>query len=113
VEAKVDTVTSHDAIAYSQKAAARRGVHSYLRYGILLGNREHYPLPGRLYRHSAEFDFMASFASFGPTESEMNAFVEVLKLKVAASRTLDKILYESRRPDRDRYTILHRQLVLR
>src|SRR5687768_13658367 len=37
IEAKIDTVTSHDAITYSQKAAAHRRVHSYLRYGIMLG----------------------------------------------------------------------------
>ena len=43
VEAKIGSVTTHDAITYSQKAAAHRGVHSYLRYGIMLGNREHYP----------------------------------------------------------------------
>ena len=79
----------------------------------MLGNREHYPLPGRLYRHGAQFDFMASFKSFEPTASELNMFVDVLKLELTASRTPEKILYESRRPDRDQYTILHRQLVLR
>jgi hypothetical protein len=113
VEAKIGTVDTHDAITYSQKAAAHRRVHSFLRYGIMLGNREHYPLPGRLYRHGAEFDFMASFASFEPTESEIDAFVDVLRLEVAASKTLERILYESRSPGREKYTILHRQLVLK
>jgi hypothetical protein len=113
VEAKVGSVTTHDAITYSQKAEAHRSVHSYLRYGIMLGDREHYPLPGRLYRHGAQFDFMASFVSFEPTEPEMRAFVDVLKLEIEASRTLEKILYESRRADRDRYTILHRKLILK
>lgn len=61
VEAKLGSVTTHDAITYSEKAATHRSVHPYLRYGIMLGEREHHPLPGRLYRHGAQFDFMVSF----------------------------------------------------
>ena len=57
-------------------------------------------------------NFMASFQSFEPTDQELNAFVEVLMLEIDASRTLEKILYESRKSDRDRYTILHRKLVV-
>jgi hypothetical protein len=33
VEAKLGSITTHDAITYSQKAAAHRAVHPYLRYG--------------------------------------------------------------------------------
>ena len=46
IEAKVGRVTTHDAIVYSQKASSHRAVHPYLRYGIMLGNRRHHPLPG-------------------------------------------------------------------
>jgi hypothetical protein len=88
-------------------------VHPYLRYGIMLGDRKHYPLPGRLYRHGAQFDFMMSFRGVEPDESEMAVFFEVLQAEVAASRTLEKILYENRRKDRDHYTLLHRQLKMK
>lgn len=110
VEAKLGSITTHDAITYSQKASSHRAVHPYLRYGIMLGNREHYPLPGRLYRHGAQFDFMISFRGHDPDEAEMAMFIELLQAEVTASRTLEKILYESRRRDRDHYTLLHRQL---
>jgi hypothetical protein len=110
VEAKLGSITTHDAITYSQKAAAHRAVHPYLRYGIMLGEREHHPLPGRLYRHGAQFDFMISFRGVDPDETEMAMFVELLQAEVLASRTLEKILYESRRRNRDHYTLLHRQL---
>ena len=113
VEAKLGSVTTHDAITYSEKAATHRSVHPYLRYGIMLGEREHHPLPGRLYRHGAQFDFMASFSGLEPTDLELTAFAEVLAAEIAASRTLERILYESRRPDRDRYTILHRRLIVK
>lgn len=110
VEAKVARITTHDAITYSQKAAAHRAVHPYLRYGILLGNREHKPLPGRLYRHGQEFDFMISFRTFMPTDEEMAAFLELLQHELEASRIMEKIVYESRQKDRDRYHIFHRRL---
>ena len=61
IEAKIDSVTTHDAITYSQKAQTHKNVHPYLRYGILIGNRKHHPLPGRLFRHGQHFDFMQSW----------------------------------------------------
>lgn len=113
VEAKVGRVTTHDAMVYSSKASAHRAVHPYLRYGIMLGNRRHYPLPGRLYRHGAQFDFMMSFVGFEPSAEEAENFTKLLELEIEASRTLERILYESRRPDRDRYTMLQRRLIVR
>lgn len=41
IEAKVDSVSTHDAIIYSYKAQHHKGVTPYIRYGIMLGNREH------------------------------------------------------------------------
>jgi hypothetical protein len=112
IEAKLGSVTTHDAITYSHKAASHRSVHPYLRYGIMLGNRRHFPLPGRLYRHGVQFDFMISFCGTEPAESEMAMFVRLLGEEVAASRTLEEILYESRRKRRAHYTLLHRKLGL-
>jgi hypothetical protein len=117
VEAKVGNSRggmplTHDAITYSQKAAAHRAVHPYLRYGMMLGHRRHYPLPGRLYRHGAQFDFMISFAAHEPTDEELRTFLGILKSEISASQTLEKILYESRLRTRDRYTVLHRRLIV-
>lgn len=110
VEAKIDSITTHDAITYSHKASIHKAVHPYLRYGVMLGNRQHFPLPGRLYRHGAQFDFMVSFVGFNATSKEMEAFCQVLRAEVEASHTLERILYESRKKDRDHYTIFHRRL---
>ena len=70
VEAKKRSVSTHAAITYSQKALSHKTVHPYLRYGIMLGDRQHYPLPGRLYRHGAHFDFMISFAGTQPKKGD-------------------------------------------
>ena len=110
VEAKIRSVNTHDAITYSQKAIAHRGVHPYLRYGIMLGDRQHYPLPGRLYRHGTQFDFMLSFKGCVPTPAEWKRFLQVLRAEIRASQTMEEILYESRRRGRTRYTVLHRKL---
>ena len=112
IEAKIASITTHDAITYSQKAAAHKAVHPYLRYGIILGDRKHYPLPGRLYRHGVQFDFMMSFCHFEPSAQELRTFTDLLRVEVTASQTLEKILYDSWRRARDHYTVLHRRLEL-
>ena len=112
IEAKIKSISTHDAITYSRKATDHRVVHPYLRYGIMLGMREKKPLPGRLYRHGADFDFMISFRKAKPHQTEEDAFLKLVRNEVNASRQLEKIIYENRRADRDRYTILHRRLEL-
>jgi hypothetical protein len=113
VEAKLRRVSTHDAITYSHKARIHRAVHPYLRYGIMLGDRGGYPLPGRLYRHGAQFDFMISFKGNHMAVSELSDMIKLLRSEIKASRSLEKILYESRSRNRDRYTVLHRKLLLR
>jgi len=112
IEGKIESVTTHDAITYSQKSATHKSVHPYLRYGILLGNRGHYPLPGRLFRHGAHFDFMLSWQGFKPTISEWRRFVDFLEDELAASRHLEEIIFNSRSKNRKPYTLLHRPLRL-
>lgn len=112
IEAKVDSITTHDAITYSQKAALHKSVHPYLRYGIMLGSRAHYPLPGRLYRHGAHFDFMLSWVNFKPTDAEWDALVRLVGQEAAASSALEEMLYESHKPDREYYTLLHKKLIV-
>lgn len=113
VEAKVERITTHDAITYSQKAATHKQVHPYLRYGILIGKRGHYPLPGRLFRHGSHFDFMVSWVGEQASPEEFDNFIELLLEEVAASRLLEEIIYESRSSKRTRYTLLQKRLILR
>lgn len=113
VEAKINSVTTHDAITYSQKAKTHKNVHPYLRYGILIGNRKDYPLPGRLFRHGQYFDFMLSWKSIKGDKSEWNTLIEILKSEYEASLTLDEIIFNSRSRDRKKFTSLHRPLKLK
>lgn len=113
IEGKINSVTTHDAITYSQKASSHKNVHPYLRYGILLGNREHYPLPGRLYRHGAYFDFMLSWKAFEPSENEWKNFLDIIKKEIKYSAKFEEIIFKSRLKNRKHYTILQRRLYLK
>ncbi len=113
IEVKINSVTTHDVITYSQKAATHKNVHPYLRYGILIGNRKHYPLPGRLFRHGAYFDFMLSWQSFEPSAAELDDLVNLILAEVKASRDLQEIIFRSHDPKKPHYTYLHRPLRLK
>jgi hypothetical protein len=112
IEGKLGRVSTHDAITYSEKASTHKNVHPYLRYGILLGNREHYPLPGRLFRHGAYFDFMLSWVKPDPSAPELSVMLKLIRTEIRASQDLEEILYKSRSRTRNRYTVLHRPLKL-
>jgi len=112
IEAKYSSVTTHDAITYSEKAGAHRAVHPHLRYGIMLGDRKEHPLPWRLLSHGHNFDFMFSFKGSAPTAIEWRRFTRLISDEVKASCAMERIVYNARSKDRDRFTVLHRKLVL-
>lgn len=111
IETKVDSVSTHDAITYSQKSASHKYVHPYLRYGIFLGNRGHLPLPGRLFRHGAHFDFMLSWKGYEPEDFEWKALVSILRKEIEASQKIEEMIFNSRSKDREKYFVLHKPLV--
>lgn len=113
IECKINSITTHDAITYSQKSKTHKNIHPYLRYGILIGNRKDYPLPGRLFRHGENFDFMMSFRSFTSGEREWQNFIEIIQKEIKASKFLEEILFNSRSKYRKKFTVLHRPLVLK
>jgi len=94
IEAKIKSVTTHDAITYSQKAFAHKHIHPYLRYGIILG--KHQSLPGRLFRHGVHFDFMQSFVDFEPTAAEWENFWRIIKDEIENSFVLEDVILNTR-----------------
>lgn len=112
IEAKIDNISTHDAITYSYKAQNHKNVTPYIRYGIMLGNRKHYPLPGRLFRHGTNFDFMISFKECVLSQEEKVAFVDLIKKEVTYSRKIEEMIYESRTKNRMHYFLLQKELRL-
>ena len=113
VEAKIKSVTTHDAITYSYKAEKHKNITPYLRYGIMLGDRENYPLPGRLFRHGTNFDFMFSFVGMDPTQEEWKSFINLIVNEVKYSRIMEEMLHDSRKKDRKHYYMFEKKLVLK
>lgn len=110
VECKMGGVNTHDPLTYSTKASTHKHVHPYLRYGFLVGGIR--GIPGRLIKHGAYFDFMATWFSLEPSPEKWIRFIEVLKEEVIASRTIQEILTTTRSASKKRYNILHRPLKL-
>lgn len=112
VESKVDSITTHDAITYSNKANYHKNVIPFVRYGIMCGNRDSYPLPGRLFRHGINFDFLFSFVGYEPTEKEKTKFVELIKKEIQYSKQFEEILTNSRNKGRKKYFMLQKEFHL-
>jgi hypothetical protein len=110
IETKINSITTHGAIIYSQKSATHKQVHPYLRYGIFLGNRGDNALPGRLFRHGAHFDFMLSWKRYRPTEPEWKALTSIVRQEITASKNLEKLIFDSRKSDRDKIFYFHKPL---
>ena len=113
IETKIRSVTTHDAITYSQKAFTHKHLHPYLRYGILLGERENYAIPGRLFRHGLNFDFMLSWKKIKPSKIEWDNLLKIIKSEIKASKNLEEMIYDSRLRDRKRITVLHKPLIVK
>ena len=112
IEAKLELISTHDAITYSHKAQNHKNVTPFLRYGIMLGNRKRHPLPGRLFRHGSNFDFMISFEKETLSKDEKRSFVKLLKQEITYSRQFEEMLLNSRSKDRKHYSILQKKLHL-
>lgn len=113
IETKLTRITTHDVITYSQKSASHKNVHPYLRYGIFIGNRGHSPLPGRLFRHGVNFDFMLSWKGYEPKEKEWETLLSILRKEIKAAQKLEEMIFGSRNQQREKYFALHKPLVTR
>lgn len=111
IECKLGSVTTHDAITYSTKAATHKNVHPYLRYGILIGNWGDHAFPVRLFRHGDHFDFMATWAGEKPTNEEWYALVRVLNDEIKSSRRVHEMLASHHFSSKPGHTLVHRPLV--
>jgi hypothetical protein len=110
IETKLARIDTHAAITYSQKSATHKQVHPYLRYGIFLGNRGDLALPGRLFRHGAHFDFMLSWKRFRSDAEEWKTLTRIIRQEITASKELEKLIFDSRKKDRDKIYSFHKPL---
>jgi hypothetical protein len=106
VEFKIGSVTTHDALTYSAKAATHKNVHPYLRYGIIIGERAR-TVPGRLIRHGQQFDFMMSLPPGPLGLAELNRLSELLRDEIRASQEIGRLMLE-----RSNVRLTHRKWIV-
>lgn len=113
IECKTESVTTHDALTYSAKAATHKQVHPYLRYGILIGSWGDTAFPARLFRHGAYFDFMATWNGYEPADEEWHGLVDTLIAEIRASRKVQQMLSRRSASTGSRLKLVHRPLQFR
>jgi len=96
IETKLSRVSTHDAIVYSYKAQNHKTITPFIRYGIIIGNRGLYPLPGRLFRHGMNFDFMMSFKKEELGKDEKKVFMDLIEKELYYSKQIEEMIYNSR-----------------
>jgi hypothetical protein len=62
IEVKYNQLTTHNIITYSSKALMHKSIYPYLRYGLLIGRKEH--VPTRFFTHNIGFDFVFAMIEF-------------------------------------------------
>lgn len=94
VEVKLNRVTSHDAIVYSEKAKRIKRIYPFVRFGLLLAGMQ--SVPGRVLRLEDNFDFMI-VVSVPPKPDEMKSLQEIFSDELRASDVLADILFHKKR----------------
>ncbi len=88
-EVKLNRITSHDVIVYSEKARRIKRIYPYSRYGLLLVGLK--TIPGRVLRLEGDFDFIFTIKE-EVTESCIKAAREIYESELEISRKLSDIL---------------------
>lgn len=110
IESKYKSITTHDVITYSNKSKQHKEIHSYLRYGIMIGNSETGNIPARLIQHGNEFDFMLAFKGHELLQEETIEFINIIKRQLEYSKILEKIICDRRLMNKKKYFSFEKQL---
>ena len=109
IESKYGSVTSHDAITYSNKAQAHKEIYNGLRYGIMIGKVD--KVPTRLIQHGNNFDFMFSFEDDKPNNEEWNLFVNIVKKNLEISKVYEEAMSDRRKRDKSKFNCIERDCI--
>jgi len=110
VECKYKAVTTHDAHTYNSKAGAHKNIHPYLRYGFLVGGMKGEGIPGRLFRASANFDFLVAWQESDPSGAELETFKNLLAKEVRAAQFIRAMWMENPAKRKKTY-VIHKHYV--
>lgn len=84
------TITTHDVLTYSAKAAKHKQVYPYLRYGLVAESER--TVPGRFFTHNEAMDFCLCLRDFSEMDST-TAFRRLLREELACSQLLERVAF--------------------
>lgn len=103
-EVKLDGVTTHEAIVYSNKAESIKRIYQFCRYGMVLGGFK--TVPGRVLRHGRNFDFICSIDN-PLIDTQVEQLKTLLLAELETSRRMGAMLKGRLKPRR-----IHRNYVI-
>jgi len=102
-EFKVEHITTHDVITYSNKANRHKNIYPYLRYGLVVYGID--KIPGRFFKHNEGMDFCL-IINGKPNEELVSQLVQK---ELKASDTLEEILFSEKH---ERWTLFRSEIEL-
>ena len=104
-EVKLNSITSHDVIVYSEKAKRIKRIYQYSRYGLLIAGIR--TIPGRVLRLEGDFDFIFTIKE-ELTENCIKTAKEIYESELKISRELSEIL-----TNRKKISVFRKQLQIK
>ena len=87
------SVSTHDVLTYSTKAAKHKQIYPYLRYGMIAEKESQ--VPGRFFTHNEGMDFFLSLDGLSLSEKN-DALMGLVRQELAASKALEDVAFGSR-----------------
>jgi hypothetical protein len=84
------TISTHDVLTYSAKAAKHKQIYPYLRYGLVAERERN--VPGRFFTHNEALDFCLTLRGLSEEESTA-AFRRLLREELECSRLLERVAF--------------------
>jgi hypothetical protein len=108
IELKIG-ISTHEALAYGEKAGRHKQIHPALRYGVAL-RIDDKKLPWRLINNSANFDFMIGFDDTKKIEEkkELDELMSLIREEIKFSKTLEGLIFK--KPASTNCSYFHRKL---
>jgi hypothetical protein len=85
IEVKYEGFTTHDVLAYSEKALKHKAIYPYVRYGLVDGGEDYIPL--KFFVHNVGLDFAIAVKDIDD-RSERQLLVNTVKEQIEIARNL-------------------------
>jgi hypothetical protein len=85
IEVKYKGFTTHDVLAYSEKALKHKTIYPYVRYGLVNGGEDYIPL--KFFVHNVGLDFAVAVKDID-NKKERQSLVNIVKEQIEVARNL-------------------------